>query len=290
MGRHAGAGRPRCHPRRTGPADQPHREGRDGVVPRAARPSGRRPAARRRGRRARRRGAVVRGPGRPDAREPGRPGRAAGRDLPRHVPGLRRAPARRSRPLPGAADPPPRGARGPRPGRRALARAGGVRRRGDAVRGHPAAGAGGDREQAAVVPLRLRGALAALAEVPPPQARVLRRGRLAARDGLDQPPRGAPRGRAHGWGAGLPWSGRKRHRRQGGTHAQGTPDPVREGDQPVRRRGAAHRRGRHPLGGAGPGRRCRGPRLLLAAAAAPAVVPRPAHRPDPSGPDPGDPR
>ena len=61
-----------------------------------------------------------------------------------------------------------RAPRGARPERRPLAGARGVRRRRDALRGHPAAGPRGHRQQASGLPLRARTAQPALAEVPAP--------------------------------------------------------------------------------------------------------------------------
>ena len=130
-----------------------------------------------------------------------------------HVHGLRPAPPRRHRPHRRAARASPRAARRP-DGGRALAGAHVVRRRADALRGDRPAGPGGDRQQAALVALRLRGADAALAEVRAPPPGVVRRRRLAAAGGRHPPGRPARR-RAHGRGPPLPWPGGQWHRAEG---------------------------------------------------------------------------
>ena len=84
----------------------------------------------------------------------------------------------------------------PRPGALDLAGAGGLRRRPDAVRGDAAAGAGGHRQQAADLALRVRRAVQELAEVRPPAPPLVRRRRLAAPGGHQRPARCAARRRA----------------------------------------------------------------------------------------------
>ena len=107
-------------------------------------------------------------------------------DRPGDVHGLRPAPPRRRGPHRGCPWRAPRAARGAG-ARHHLAGAGGVRRRRDAVRGDPAAGARGHRQQAALVDLRLRPPHRRLAQARPPAERVVRGRRLAAAGGLRRP-------------------------------------------------------------------------------------------------------
>ena len=155
-----------------------------------------------------------------------------------------------------------------------LAGAAGVRRRGDAARGHAAAGAGGDGQQATVVALRVRRAEQGVAEVRAPTTGLLRRRRLAARDGLAEPHR-RPSGRRadRGRRIHLPRPGRVGHRRRQGPQARRGARPARPRHEPVQRRGAARRRPRHPVGGARAGGRRRVAGPLEPAAAAAAGVP-----------------
>ncbi len=135
----------------------------------------------------------------------------------------------------GAAQDPAR----PRAGALDLAGPRRLRRRPDALRRHPPAGARGDRQQAAHLALRLRRAQPELAEVRPPPPPVLRRGRLAAAGGHHRPA-GRAAGRARSPRDGLVYRGRvgsgigaaasRRARRRG--------RPARPRGQPVRRRGA----------------------------------------------------
>src|SRR4029079_2198611 len=96
-------------------------------------------------------------------------------------------------------------------------------------------------------------------------------------------------GRAAGGGddrrrAAVPRTGRQRDRPEGRHPAdQAAGRPGRRA-QPVRRRGAEGRRGRHPLGGAVPRHRRRQPRDRQEPAPASAVLPRRTCRPEPGGP------
>ncbi|CAA9378204.1 MAG: DNA_ligase_IV_Ku-like, partial [uncultured Nocardioides sp.] len=201
------------------------------------------------------------------------------------VHGLRRAAPRRPRPDRPAARRAARGAGGPRPG--VVAGAADVRRRADAPGRHAPAGRRGHRLQAALLAVRVRRALPALAEVRPPAPVLVRRRWLAAA-GRHQGPAGlAAGGRADARGADVPGQGRQRHRRSRDPAAHRPARRSRSGAEPVRRRGARRRRARHVLGRAVPGRRRRRAQQAAGAAAAPAVVPRRAGRPRPRRPAPG---
>ena len=114
-----------------------------------------------------------------------------------------------------------------RPRARALDLAGArrLRRRPDALRGHPAAGARGDRQQAAHLALRLRRAHQELAQVRAPPPPLVRRRRLAPAGGHRGPAGRAAGRRADRGGAGLPRPGRQRDRRRGqpGAHRSWSP-------------------------------------------------------------------
>ena len=165
--------------------------------------------------------------------------------------------------------------RGLGPGALDVAGPRGLRRRADAVRGHPPAGPRGDRQQAAHLALRLRRADPELAEVRAPAPPLLRRGRLAPAGGHHRPAgRAAGRGadRARGWStAGRVGSGIGA-RGQPGAHRRSSPRIARA-DSPFDDEVPADRRPRHVLGRPGAGRRRRDPRRRLHAAP-PAVVPR----------------
>ena len=261
VGRRAHPRRPVRRARRHRPAVEPQRQRRRRRVARRGRQPRRcaRPARRRRGDRAQR-GGRARLPGAPGApaRTPRAHRRAAGRVAAGDVHGLRPAAPRRHRPHRPAAARAACPARRPRPG--PLAGAGGVRRRGDAARRDPRAGARGRREQAARLALHLRAAQPALAQAGPPAPSLLRGRRLAPPGGQQRPAGGAAGGGAHPRRARLPRAGRQRHRRAGlaPAHRPGRrPGPRR---QPLRRRGARRRRPRHALARAGAGRRRRHPR------------------------------
>ena len=244
MGRGADPGR---RGRRPGAAVEPQRQRRDGRLarrrpaaggPRAGLRPSPGPPRRRGGHRAQRpRAARLPGPAGPDARAPREHRDPAGGGPAGHLHGLRPAPRRRGgphRPAAGRAPRPPR-----RAGPGALAGPRAVRRRADAPGGHPRSGAGGRREQAAVLALHLRRPLAPLAQAGPPPPSLLRRGWLASPGGHLGPVGRAARGGADRRRAGLPGAGRQRHRRQGVTPAHRGGRRVDPGEQPVRGRGAA---------------------------------------------------
>src|SRR3546814_501843 len=104
---------------------------------------------------------------------------------------------------------------------RGLAGASGVRRRWDVAGVHRPAGPRGDRLQATRVPLRLRGAQPALAQVPAPAAYVVGDRWVAPRDRFGPPGGLGPRRGADQPGSGLSGKGRERHRGQGRAGAQG---------------------------------------------------------------------
>ena len=82
-------------------------------------------------------------------------------------------------------------------------------------------------------------------------------------------------------GPDVPRPGRQRHRRRGQPAAHRPAGRLRARLQRVRRRGPAGRRHGHPLGGAARGGGRRHPQPDAGQAAAPAVVPRRPHRPQP---------
>ena len=209
MGRRADPGRGH---RRAGAAVEPQRKRRDRRLARRGAPArGARarvdaaagPTRRRRDHRAQRAGAAgLPGASGPDARAPRQHRDPAGRRSPGHLHGLRPAPRGRRGPDRAPAQRAARAPGSPRP--RALAGPRAVRRRADAPGGHPRPGAGGRREQAAVLALHLRRPLAALAQAGAPPPSLLRRGWLASPGGHLGPAGLAARGGAHRRRAGLP--------------------------------------------------------------------------------------
>ena len=222
------------------------------VLPGTARAARGRPAPRRRGGRVPRRDPHLRRAAGADPRRQRQAGGRARRAQPGHPAGLRPAPPRRTRPHPRAARGAARSPHRPGPRRRGLAGPAVVRRRRDAVPGDPRPGAGGDGQQAALLPLRLRCTQPALAEVPPSPPHLVGRRRLAPGNRVSHAARGGAGGGADPRRPALPGPGRQRHRRQGGPDADGGAGAVRPRRQPVRRRGPPGRRPRYPVGGPGP--------------------------------------
>ena len=148
----------------------------------------------------------------------------------------------------------------------------------EATRG---AGPRGHRQQAAVLALPPRPAQPGLAEVPAP---AHRRPTWSAA-GAPRPARTSRLGAVlvgepTADGLRLPRPGRQRHRGQGRDRGCAScSSRSRRGRLAVRRRGARGRRAGHALGGAGAGGRRGGPRPVVPAAPAPAVVPGRAGRP-----------
>ncbi|CAA9400360.1 MAG: DNA_ligase_IV_Ku-like, partial [uncultured Nocardioides sp.] len=210
------------------------------------------------------------------AQRPG--GGAADRDDPGHLHGLRpaaaRRPGRHRRAAGGAARPAGRAG----PGGVGLAGAGVVRRRGDAVRRHPPAGARGGGEQAPRLPLRARHPQPPLAQAGPPPPRVVRGRRLAPAGRHLRPTRGAAGGGADRRGAHVPRACRQRHRRRHRARPGRAARPAGPSRQPLRRPGATGGRQRHLVGRARRRGRHRHPRTGLRPAP-PAVVPGRARRP-----------